>query len=245
MPSHVGAVSREPVIEAEHVGKSFGRTPVLRDVNLRLAGGEVVAMFGANGAGKSTLLRLLATLYRPSSGALRLFGRADFGPSTRRRIGLLAHQSFLYPDLSARENLIFYSRMYRLPRPEGAADRWLARVALDDVGSRPVRFFSRGMEQRLALARALLHEPELLLLDEPWSGLDAGAADLLTTLLTSLRRDGRSVVASTHDFERGLAIADRAVILHRGRVEWEAPVGGGSRETVDAVYRRVTGAVAA
>jgi heme exporter protein A len=245
MADQVSAGSRELVIEAERVGKSFGRTPVLRDVSLRVVGGQAVAIFGANGAGKSTLLRLLATLYRPTGGTLRLFGHADFGPSTRRRIGLLAHQSFLYPDLSARENLIFYSRMYRLPRPEQTADRWLERVALDDVGSRPVRFFSRGMEQRVALARALLHEPELVLLDEPWSGLDAGAADLLTTLLASLRQDGRSVVASTHDFERGLAIADRAVILHRGRVEWEAPVGGGSREAVDAVYRRVTGAVAA
>lgn len=245
MANQVGAASREPVIEADRVGKSFGRTPVLRDLSLRVAGGEVVAIFGANGAGKSTLLRVLATLYRPTSGTLRLFGSADFGPSTRRRIGLLAHQSFLYPDLSARENLIFYARMHRLPHPEDTADRWLARVALDDVGSRPVRFFSRGMEQRLGLARALLHQPELLLLDEPWSGLDAGAADILTALLASLRQEGRSVVASTHDFERGLAIADRAVILHRGRVEWEAAVGGASREAVDAVYRRVTGAVAA
>ena len=245
MGERMNAGDREPVIEAQAVTKSFGRTPVLRGITLRVAAGETVAVFGPNGAGKSTLLRLLATLHRPTAGTLRLFGREDTGPATRRQIGLVAHQSFLYPDLSARENLLFYAHMYGLARAGQTVDDWLARVELADTGARPLRVFSRGMEQRLALARALLHDPRLLLLDEPWSGLDAAAAERLSGLLGSLRAEGRTVVAATHDLDRGLAIADRVLILHRGRVEWEATVRGDMPALVDAVYRRVTGPVAA
>jgi len=230
------------VVEADTVGKSFGRVRVLRDVSLRVAAGEGVAVFGPNGAGKSTLLRLCATLYAPTSGTLALFGERD-PTAVRRRIGLLSHQSFLYPDLSARENLAFYARLYGLASPEATADAWLERVGLGASAARPVRVFSRGMEQRLALARTLLHAPELLLLDEPWSALDAAAADLLTDLLRSLRREGRTLLVATHDFERGLAIAERAVILHGGQLVWEAPHGHAA--SVQAVYRRITGAVAA
>jgi heme exporter protein A len=233
------------MIEARGVGKWFGRAAVLRDLDLTVRAGEAVAVLGPNGAGKSTLLRLCATLSRPTHGVLRIFGRDDAGPAVRARIGLVAHQSFLYPDLSAAENLIFYARMYGLADPAGRATAWLGRVALDECGSRPVRVLSRGMEQRLALARALLHEPDLLLLDEPWSGLDAGAADLLSDLLAGLHRDGRTLVAATHDLDRGLALADRALILHRGRLVWEAALEGDARDAVDAAYRRVTGAVAA
>jgi ABC-type multidrug transport system ATPase subunit len=236
---------RELVVDAQGIDKSFGRTTVLRDLSLAVRRGESLAVFGPNGAGKSTLLRLCATLYRPTRGTLRLFGRADVGPAVRRRIGVVAHQSFLYPDLSARENLTFFARLYGLAAGERLADRWLERVALADSGSRPVRVFSRGMEQRLALARALLHEPDLLLLDEPWTGLDAAAAELLTALLRALHREGRSVIAATHDFERGLASADRALILHRGRIIWDAAVDGDTRAAVDATYRRLTAPAAA
>jgi heme exporter protein A len=232
------------VVEAEGVGKSFGRTIVLCDLDLRIASGESLAVFGANGAGKSTLLRLCATLQRPDAGRLGLFGADAIGPTVRRRIGLLGHQSFLYPDLSARENLVFFARMYAIDDPERRAREWLARVDLEHTGARPVRVFSRGMEQRLALARALLHDPELVLLDEPWTGLDVGAADLLTGLLAQLRRDGRTLIVATHDFERGLAVADRALILHGGRVAWAASAGEAPR-AVEAIFRRITGAVAA
>ncbi len=235
----------ELAIEAEEIGKTFGRTVVLRDLSLRVGRGETVALFGPNGAGKTTLLRLCATLYEPSRGTLRLFGAEPASAAARRRLGLLGHQSFLYPDLSAHENLVFYARLYGLADAEERATGWLARVDLADTGSRPVRVFSRGMEQRVALARALLHDPDLLLLDEPWSGLDPAAADLLTSLLAELRRDGRTLVVATHDFERGLALADRAAIIHRGRVVWDGPTDAGARAMMATVYRRVTGAVAA
>jgi heme exporter protein A len=226
------------------VAKSFGRTTVLRHLDLCVAAGESLAIFGPNGAGKSTLLRLCATLQRPGAGRIALFGETDGGPAVRRRIGLLGHQSFLYPDLSARENLVFFARAYGVAEAERVAAEWLARVALADTGARPLRVFSRGMEQRVALARALLHDPDLVLLDEPWSGLDPAAADVLTTMLQALRRERRTLLIATHDFQRGLAVADRAVILHGGRIAWsagavEAPAA------LDAIYRRVTGAVAA
>jgi heme exporter protein A len=245
MPEHMSVAESEPVVEAVGVGKSFGRAVVLRDFSLRVGRGETVALFGPNGAGKSTLLRLCATLYRPSAGRLAVFGHEGTSAALRRRIGLLTHQSFLYPDLSARENLIFYGRMYAVAHPEHAVDAWLERVALANTGARPVRVFSRGMEQRLALARTLLHEPELLLLDEPWSGLDPAAADVLTHLLAALKRDGRTILFATHDFERGLALADRALILHGGRLVWETADAAVERPALDAIYRRLTGAVAA
>lgn len=232
------------VVDAAAIAKTFGRVRVLRDVSLRVAAGETVAIFGPNGAGKSTLLRLCATLFEPTAGVLTLFGRRDASAVVRRRIGLLSHQSFLYPDLSARENLAFYARLYGLERPDRIAETWLDRVGLGDTATRPVRVFSRGMEQRLALARTLLHDPELLILDEPWSALDAGAADLLSGLLRTLRGEGRTLLVATHDFERGLALADRAVILHGGGIVWEA-ARSADLKTVHAAYRRVTGAVAA
>jgi len=247
MPS-AERVSRDasgPVVRAENLGKTFGRAVVLRDVALQVAAGEVLALFGPNGAGKSTLLRLLARLMTPTSGTLMLFGETGQTSAVRRRIGLVAHQSFLYPDLNARENLLFYAGMYDLVDAPARVDAWLERVALADVGTRPVRLFSRGMEQRLALARALLHEPDLVLLDEPWSGLDAAAADWLGALLVEQRQQGRTVIVATHDFERGLAVATRALIVHRGRLAWEAPVAADSSAAFDAAYRQITGAVAA
>ena len=233
------------VVHAEGLGKAFGRAVILRDLTLRVTAGEVVALFGPNGAGKSTLLRLFATLMAPTSGSLEFFGGAGSRLALRRRIGLVAHQSFLYPDLTARENLLFYAGMYGLDEAEALSDAWLARVALADARDRPVRLFSRGMEQRLALARALLHDPDLILLDKPWSGLDAAAADWLGGFLRELRLLGRTVVVATHDFQRGLGVADRAVIIHRGRLAWQTPVTGDAFPAVDAMYRQIAGAVAA
>lgn len=241
----MSAPEADLAIDAEGVRKAFGRTVVLRDLTLRVKKGEALAVFGPNGAGKSTLLRLCATLYRPGRGTLRLFGSEDTGTVLRRRLSLLGHQSYLYPDLSALENLVFYARLYGLAGAERVAETWLERVGLSASRNSPVRTFSRGMEQRLALARALLHAPDLLLLDEPWTGLDAEGADLLTGLLTELRREGCTLVTATHDFDRGLDVADRAVILHRGRIVWESAIVAGARPALDAIYRRVTGAIAA
>lgn len=245
MAHGVSGCGGERVVETDHLGKSFGRTAVLRDFTVRVTAGETVAIFGPNGAGKSTLLRLFASLTTPTAGTLRLFGDTNAGPATRRRIGMVAHQSFLYPDLTARENLCFFARMYGIVAADPCADAWLERVALRDVGDRPVRLFSRGMEQRLALARALLHDPDLIILDEPWSGLDAAAADWLAVLLRELRTHGRTVVVATHDFQRALDVATRALIVHRGGLAWDAAVAGGTASDVEATYREITGAVAA
>ncbi len=233
----------DAVLHADRIGKTFGRATVLREVSLRVGIGEILAVFGPNGAGKSTMLRVLAGLVAPSAGTLRVFGGTAIGAVVRRRIGLVAHQSFLYPDLTARENLRFYARMYALADAEARVQAWLERVDLAQASERPVRLFSRGMEQRLALARALLHDPELILLDEPWSGLDAAAADWLAGLLGELRDRGRTVLVATHDFQRGLDVATRVLIVHRGRVVCDAPA---TRDMpLDAVYRELTGAVAA
>ncbi len=232
------------IVDAVGIAKTFGRVRVLRDVTLRVRAGETVAIFGPNGAGKSTLLRLCATLYQPTSGTLTLFGERTGDTGVRRRIGLLSHQSFLYPDLSARENLLFYAHLYGLPESRARVDLWLARVGLAESAERSVRVFSRGMEQRLALARTLLHDPELLVLDEPWSALDAAAADLLSGLLHGLHDGGRTLLLATHDFDRALAVADRVIILHDGRIVWESSRAEGL-DAVHEEYRRVTGAVAA
>jgi heme exporter protein A len=210
------------VIEAENLRKTFAWTPVLDGVSCRIGAGEVVGVFGPNGAGKTTFLRLLATLLKPSAGTLRLFERAPHEPAVRRRLGFLGHDSFLYPDLTPIENLTFYGRAYGLSHVEERINTVLEQIGLHDWGNTPVRTFSRGMEQRLALARALLHEPDLLLLDEPYTGLDSRGVTTLQTTLARAKEQGKTVVLTTHDFALGLELCDRALILHRGCLSWQS-----------------------
>ena len=214
------------VIEARGVGRQFAGVSALQAVDLRVTSGEAVAVFGPNGAGKTTLLRVLATLLRPSAGTVRLFGEtlADGGARARGRIGFLSHQSFLYPDLTAMENLDFYARLFRVPGRAPRVSALLDRVGLTGWAHRPVRTLSRGLEQRCALARALLHEPELLLLDEPFSGLDVGAAAALADILRQAHAAGTTVLMTTHDIARGVEACGRAVILRRGRLVWDGRV---------------------
>lgn len=232
-----------PVVEARGLVRRFGTATVLAGVDLRVAPGEILAIFGPNGAGKTTLMRILGTLLAPSAGAVRLFGDDAFGSQARvlrRRIGLVAHETFLYPDLTATENLLYYARLYRLDDGVARTAELLAWAGLEAHRARPVRSFSRGMAQRLALARALLHRPELLLLDEPFSGLDAAGADAAEAVLARTRDAGGTVILTTHDVARGLGLSDRACILNRGRLAWESP----GRMPADAfadVYRRVVG----
>jgi heme ABC exporter ATP-binding subunit CcmA len=222
-------VALTPVV-AEGLRRSYAGAPVLAGVDLVVEGGECVALLGANGAGKTTLLRVLATLLRPGAGRLVLFGEdaAARPPSVLRRIGYVGHESACYGDLTAAENLAFYAELYGVA--DGRAAEVLAWSGLGGVAARrPVRTFSRGMLQRLALARALLHRPELLLLDEPFSGLDPRATAALEALLAELRAAGHAIVLATHDTARVAAIATRAVILHGGRIAWEgdgAATGG-------------------
>jgi heme exporter protein A len=229
-----------PPIVARDLCRDFAGVPVLAGVDLTVEAGELVVLLGSNGAGKTTLLRVLAMLLRPSGGTLALFGEdaSRRPPAARRRLGHVGHESACYPDLSGRENLEFYAELYAVPDARGRIDEVLSWAGLEEAARRPVRVYSRGMVQRLALARALLHGPELLLLDEPWSGLDPAAASRLESLLGELRRAGHAIVLSTHDLDRVAATATRVAILHRGRIAW-AQQGAADAVVLAAAYEAV------
>jgi heme ABC exporter ATP-binding subunit CcmA len=200
------------------VSRHFGRRRVLNKVSFRLSAGEIVALLGPNGAGKSTLLSIAATLLEPSSGSV-LYGEATpaSGAELRSRIGVLGHDLSIYPELSAAENLTFFARAYAVADVDRAVASALRRAGLDNRDD-PVGRFSRGMRQRLALERALLHEPRLVLLDEPFTGLDDAATSALRTRLADLRGAGCIVFLATHDLETIDGVADRAVLLTGGRL---------------------------
>jgi heme exporter protein A len=204
------------------VRRRYGTHDALRGVDLSITTGSAVAALGANGAGKTTLLRVLAGLLRPTDGEIEIFGiHLPADSALRARIGVVAHESFLYPDLTALENLRFYARLYGVDEPERPV-RSLASVGLEASASRAVRTFSRGMVQRLAMARAMLHEPELLILDEPFSALDPAASDAVERSLLEARDSGVTIVFSTHDLEGALRLASRVIILERGMIAWDS-----------------------
>jgi heme exporter protein A len=199
-------------IELADVGRAYGERVALAGVTLELEAGRTLAVFGANGAGKTTLLRILATLLRPHRGAVRVLGRElpREGWAVRGRVGFLGHDPLLYRDLTARENLRFHARLHGVAFAR--IDALLEAVGLERRGDEPVHTFSRGMVQRLAVCRAVLHEPELLLLDEPLAGLDPGAAAAVAPLIA-----GGTRVLISHDVEHGLAQADLVLGLRGGR----------------------------
>ncbi len=212
------------MIQTRALKKSFGLRPVLRGVDLEVAPGECLALMGPNGAGKTTLLRILATLSKPTAGAVQVAGLplpAAAG-AVRRRLGVVAHPTLLYGDLTARENLEFYARLYGLPDAPPRIAAVLEQVGLAQRRHDLVRTFSRGMQQRLAIARALLHDPQVLLFDEPYTGLDPHAADMLDDVLREARRSGRTMLLTTHDLARALALADRVAILAHGVITFTA-----------------------
>jgi heme exporter protein A len=210
------------VIEAENLTKTFAWVSVLNGISCQIAAGEVVGVFGPNGAGKTTFLRLLATLLRPSAGTLILFGSLPQETLVRRRLGFLGHESFLYLDLTPVENLTFYGCAYTVPKVQTRIVTVLQQVGLQQWGNTPVRTFSRGMEQRLALARVLLHEPDLLLLDEPYTGLDAQGVAMLQSALAQMKKQGKTIILTTHDFTFGLELCTRVFIIDHGRIAWES-----------------------
>jgi heme exporter protein A len=233
----------EPPVRATGLTRAFAGTPVLSGVDLAVEGGELVALLGPNGAGKTTLLRILALLLRPHGGRLVLFGTdaATAPPALRRRIGYVGHESFCYPDLTAAENLAFYARLFGVPDAPARIAEMIAWAGLEAAARQPLRVYSRGMGQRLALARALLHGPDLLLLDEPFSGLDPQAVEALQRRLLALRAAGHSIVLTTHDLERAAPIATRIAILHRGRIAWAHDGQAPDVVVVAAAYRAVIG----
>lgn len=208
-------------LEVAGVSKFFGDFPALRNVSFRVAPASVVALLGRNGAGKTTLLRILAGLTKPTEGRVRLRGADAREASTRRRIGVLGHGVSVYDELSAHENLTVFARLYGLDQPARRADAMLERVGLSAVRDGLVREFSRGMRQRLAIGRAFLHDPELLLLDEPFTSLDDRAIALLQTLLAEARQRGRTVVMSTHQIREAMELATHVTFLERGRVAFD------------------------
>src|SRR5574340_548274 len=228
----------ELVIETQGVGRRFAGVNAVDHVDLRAEPGEAVALFGPNGAGKTTLLRMIATLLRPTRGSLRLFGHSvsDGGAKARRRIGFLSHHSFLYPDLTPTENLDFYARMFRLPAPQARVRELLDQVGLVGWAHRPVRTLSRGLEQRCALARALLHEPDLLLMDEPFTGLDVDAGGMLRDRLKQAHAGGTTLIMTTHDMAQAFDVCQRAVVLVRGRLAWTGAIDARQRERFEQTY---------
>jgi heme exporter protein A len=220
MPSYDGAADpAAPLLEARGLRRSFGRVRVLHDIDLTLAPGEALAVAGPNGAGKSTLLRLLAGLLRPTAGEVRVLGRSLRGGdgAARRAIGLLSHQSLLYDDLTLAENLTFAARLYGLSHPVAAAGAALEAAGLGDRSGDLPRRLSRGLLQRAAIARALLHRPRVLLLDEPFTALDVGAAARLRELLRERLTEGVGMVIVTHHLAEVWEIAARVAVMVDGR----------------------------
>jgi heme exporter protein A len=213
-----GMTSLRPVVEAEGLVRSFGGRRAVDGVGLSLHEGECLALFGPNGAGKTTLLRLLAGLLTPSAGSCLVGGVSlRDGLAARAQVGLVSHASMLYGALSARENVEFAARMYGVPDPAGAAMRALAAMRVADRAGAPVRALSRGLQQRVSIARAIVHGPQLLLCDEPYTGLDEAGSAALTQALSERRAHGAALLLVTHNLSEGLALATHAAIMRRGR----------------------------
>jgi heme exporter protein A len=227
------------MIEIRGLTKAFGPRAALAGVDLEIGAGERVLLVGSNGAGKTTLLRILATLSRPTSGVVRVAGcdvtRAD--ARIRRMIGFLSHESFLYDDLTARQNLRFYARMYGVRETDARIEFLLHAVGLERRADDLVRVFSRGMQQRLAVARAVLHAPSLLLLDEPYTGLDSAAAEALTAHLETLTESGCTLLLTTHHPAEEGQLARRVVMMSSGQILEDGPVG--ELATIGARYRAI------
>ncbi|VAX28298.1 ABC transporter, ATP-binding protein [hydrothermal vent metagenome] len=207
-------------LQIKGLKKSYDGIDALRGIDLTLQKGEFLSLFGPNGAGKTTLIRIIATLLKPGSGSISVmdFDIEEHPEDFRAQLGVISHQSFLYDDLSARENLEFYAALYRVDDPEAKSRELLKLVGLQDRGDSKVSEFSRGMQQRLSIARALINDPSLLLLDEPYTGLDERASILLSGHLRQLHSRQRTIVMVTHDLKRGLESATKVGILSKGRL---------------------------
>jgi heme ABC exporter ATP-binding subunit CcmA len=201
------------------VSRTFGRRRAVDGVDLSLDPGDCLALFGPNGAGKTTLLRVIAGLLKPTSGTVRVGGRElRSDAAARAQVGLISHQSMLYRALTARENVEFAARLYGMRDPRAAAMRALGRMRVAERADTPVRALSRGLQQRVSIARAIVHEPRVVLLDEPYTGLDAAGGAALTDMLQLLRDQGASLLLVTHNVDEGLAVSSHAAVMIAGRI---------------------------
>ena len=211
-------MSEGAALQIDGVSKYYGDFPALRNIKLNIEPGSTVALLGRNGAGKTTLLRIVAGLSKASEGSVRIAGADVRQEATRRRIGVLGHGISLYDELSATENLVLFAKLYGLAEPEKQALAWLEKTGLGRVRDGLVREFSRGMRQRLAVARAFIHEPEVLLLDEPFTALDDRAIAVLQSLLGDAHALGRTIVMSTHQLKEALELATHVALIQRGQL---------------------------
>jgi heme exporter protein A len=212
------AISRTdpPLLEVAGLGRTFGARRAVVNVSFSLGAGECLALFGPNGAGKTTLLRVLAGLLKPSAGSARLSGiPLPGGPVARSQVGLISHQTMLYDALSARENVAFAAGLHGI-RDRGRVNAALERMAVLDRAETPTRVLSRGMQQRVSIARAVVHSPHLVLADEPYNGLDESGARALTSLFRDLRAAGTTIIIVTHNLAEGLALATHAAVMKSG-----------------------------
>lgn len=232
-----------PIIEAEQLTKAYGLMPVLRRLDLQVERGTCVALLGPNGSGKSTLLRLISGLSRPTAGVLRVGGwlLPREAAAVRGYIGVVSHRALLYEGLTARENLLFFARLYAIPDADARISSLLTQVGLHKRAHDLVRTFSRGMLQRLSIARSILHNPDILLLDEPHTGLDQHATAALDALIATARAEGRTILLTTHHLDKAVQLAERILILSRGVIAYDQTTAGLTEHDLTEAYTRVTG----
>lgn len=209
-------------VRVSDLWKYYGDFPALRQISFDVEPGSCLAILGRNGAGKTTLLRILAGLSRPAKGEVTVFGKDGRAPETRARLGVLGHGIAVYDELSAIENLLLFARLYGLDSAHGRAEKWLERTGLSHVRDGLVREFSRGMRQRLAVARVFLHEPRVLLLDEPFTALDDRAIAVFQGLLEEALADGKTILMSTHQLREAVELSTHVALINRGRLVFHA-----------------------
>lgn len=223
---------------ADKITKKMGTRTILHDVDLKINKGDFVCVLGANGAGKSTLLKILSLLMKPSSGKVFFHGieATQYGAKIGGQIGVISHNTFLYEQLTAYENLQFYGRMYGLKHLEERIFSVIREVGLEFALHERVQGYSRGMQQRLAIARALIHSPEILFLDEPHTGLDQKANDLFNQIMIQFNSSGGTIIMITHNIEEGLFLANKAIVVSRGRIVYQGTTRDLSKEKVQKFY---------
>ncbi len=237
-----GSASQAWAIETQGLTKSFSNHLALRGIDLEVKCGESVVIFGPNGAGKTTLIKVLATIMNPSSGKVLVNGLSlkDNAEEIRRRIGVVAHQTFLYSNLTAYENLEFYSRMYDVPGHKERIHEVVTMVGMTSRLHDRVGTLSRGMQQRLSIARSLLHKPAIMLLDEPETGLDQHAISMLWEALQTADSGKRTIILTTHSLERGLELGDRLLILAQGKIVYDKSAQALDLAGLKDVYQHIT-----
>ena len=230
--------SSHSIIQVQELRKDFGYLQALSGVSFNLNKGDFLTIFGPNGAGKTTLIKILTGLMRPTSGSAIIdgFDALEGNATLRSRIGVISHATCLYPDLTALENLLFYAKLYGLDDPEERASKSISAAGLQLRRHDPVRIYSRGMQQRLAIARATLHDPSVLFLDEPFTGLDLTATNGLKNKLHDLHTDKRTLIMTTHDISCGLEMCDKVAIQNKGKFLFLESIDRIDRESFETFY---------